>query len=143
MPRKDKHRTADDWCRESPLWMYLHIAGGFVSIWHPQRRERWPTTITAPLINLPHWRLAVDIIDTRLSRLVLLVSTEAVELMLSADVYGCPKVHEFIDVRAITSDRPKFLNQLRFEERFDVVDRPREPPEGDVILRDQWRISVK
>ena len=117
--------------------------GCFVSIEYHLCEERWLTSITAPLINLSEWRFLVDVIDARLSGFVLLVSTETMDLMFSANVYSCPKVHEFVDVRAVTSDRPKFLNQLWFEEWFEVVDRPREAPEGDVILRNQSRVIVK
>jgi hypothetical protein len=115
----------------------------FMSAERRQSKENRLTTITAPLINLPHRCFAVDVIDTRLSRFVLLVSTEAVKFMLSANVYSCPKVHEVVDVVAVIGERPKFLNQLRFEEWFDVVIRPRETPEGDVILCDQSRLVVK
>ena len=63
--------------------------------------------------------------------------------MLLANVNGCPKVHEVIDVIGVVGQWPKFLNQLRFDERFDVVVCPREAPEGDVILCDQSRLIVK
>ena len=109
----------------------------YVSIKHCKYEERLLTTITAPFVNLPHRCFAVDVIDTLLSSLVLLVSTQTVDLMLPANVYSCPKVHEVVDVVAVLSDRPKFLNQLGFQERFQIVDRPREAPEGDVILSDQ------
>ena len=108
-----------------------------------QSEEKWLTTVATPLINLPHWCFVVDIIDTFLSRFVLLVSTEAIKLMLSANVNSCPKVHEVVDIVAVVGHRPEFLNQLRFNKWFDVVVRPRETPEGDVILRDQSRLSVK
>jgi len=99
--------------------------------------------ITTPLINLPHWCLVVDVIDTCLSGVVLLERTSAVNFMLLANVYRCSKVHELVDVRAAAGNRSKFLNQLGLEERFDVVPRPLEAPEGDVILCDQSRIIVK
>ena len=95
------------------------------------------TAITAPFVNLPHWCFTVYVIDTLLSSLVLLVSTQTVELMLPANIYSCPKVHEVVNVVAVGGDRPQFLNQLRFQERFQIVDRPCEAPESDVILGDQ------
>jgi len=60
-------------------------------------------TITAPLINLAKWCFAVDVINTRLSGFILLVGTEAVSLVLSANVYGCPKVHKAVDVLTVVS----------------------------------------
>jgi len=92
--------------------------------------------ITTPLINLPQWCLIVDEIDTLLRTVVLLERTSAVEIMLLADVYRCSKVYKIVDVRAVVSKRSKFLRQLGLEERFDVVPRPLEAPEGDVILCD-------
>jgi len=63
--------------------------------------------------------------------------------MLSANVDSCPKVHEVVDVVAVVGQRPQFLNQLRLDVWFYVVVRPREAPEGDVILRDQSRLIVE
>lgn len=99
--------------------------------------------ITAPLINLAKWRLTVDEIDTGLSRVVLLERTSAVKFVLLANVYRCSKVYEAVDVRAVVDKGSKLLRQLGLEERFDVVPRPLEAPEGDVILCDQSRIIVK
>jgi hypothetical protein len=93
-------------------------------------------------MGLPKRYLVVDIIGARLSRFVLPVSTGAMKLMLSANVDSCPKMHEVVDAGAVVCQRPKFLNQLRFDEWFDVVDRPRDAPEGDVILRDQSRWHI-
>ena len=74
-----------------------------MSIGGRQYEERWLTSITAPLIDLPHCGILVDVINAHLSGLVLLVSTETVDFMLSANVYGCPKMHEFIDVCQIAN----------------------------------------
>ena len=105
-----------------------------VSTKHCKDEGKRLTTITAPFVNLPHRCFPVDVIDTLLSSLVLLVSTETVKLMLSANIYSCPEMHKVVDVVAVGGDRPQFLNQLRFQERFQIVDRPRETPESDVIL---------
>lgn len=56
--------------------------------------------ITTPLIDLPHWCLIVDKIQTCLSRVVLLERTSAINFMLLTDVYGCSKMHEAINVLA-------------------------------------------
>jgi len=57
--------------------------------------------ITAPLVNLPQRRLIVNEIDTCLSRVVLLEGAGAVNFMLLANVYGCSKVHEVVNVLAV------------------------------------------
>ena len=99
-----------------------------------QGEERWLTGITAPLISLPQRRFVINVLNARLSRFVLLVSAMAVGLMLSANIDGRSKVLEVVDVIAVVDQRPELLNELRFEEWFDIVDRPLEAPEGDVIL---------
>ena len=96
--------------------------------------ERWLTIVATPLVNLPQRHSVVDIIDTFLSRFVLLVSTEAINLMLLANVDSCPKVDEVVDVVGFVGQRPKLLNQLRFDEWFDVGRQPRKAYDGDVIL---------
>lgn len=63
--------------------------------------------------------------------------------MLITNVYRCSEMYEGVNVRAVVCKRPKFLHQLGLEERFDVVPRPLEAPEGDVILRDQPRVVVE
>ena len=85
----------------------------------------------------------VDVIDTCLSRFVLLVSTDAMNLMPLTNVNSCPEVHEVIDVVTVVGQRSKFLDQLRLDEWFDVVVRPRGAPEDEVILCDQSRLIVK
>lgn len=103
-------------------------------------RQIYLTTVAAPLINLPHRCFVIDVIDARLGGFVLLVSAVAVKLVLSANIYSCPKMHEVVDVIGFVSQRPKFLHQLRFEERLKIVDRPRKAPEAGIVLRDQPRI---
>lgn len=78
----------------------------------------------------------VDVIDACLSRVVLLERTSTVDFVLLANVYRCSEVHEVVDIRAFVCKRSKFLHQLGLEERLDVVPRPLEAPEGDVILGD-------
>ena len=63
--------------------------------------------------------------------------------MLLANVYGRSKMHEVVDVGAVVSERSKFLLQYGLEERFDIVPRPLEAPECDIILRDQPRGVIK
>lgn len=77
-----------------------------------------------------------DVINTFLSRIVLLKRTSAVKVVLLTNVYRRSKVHELVNVRAVTGKRSKFLHQQGLQERFDVVPRPLEAPEGDVILCD-------
>lgn len=101
------------------------------------------TAITAPLVNLPHRCLTVDVINTCLSRVVLLERTSAVKFVLLANVYRSSEVHEVVDVRTVVGKRSKFLLQQGLEEWFDVVPCPFEAPESDVILRDQSRIIVE
>ena len=94
-------------------------------------------------MNLPQRYFVVDVIDACLGRSVLLVSTDAINFMPLANVNSCPKVHEVIDVVGVVGQRPKFLNQLRLNEWFDVFVRPCGAPEYEVILCDQSRLIVK
>jgi hypothetical protein len=126
--------------------MYLHMA---VYMWddHESRTSpgsrRVPTAITTPLVDLAQWCLVVDVIDTCLGRVVLLEGSCAVLFVLLTNVYGCSKMHEVVDISTVIGERPEFLNQLGFKERFDVVPCPLEASESDVILGDQPGIIVK
>ena len=104
--------------------------------WKFPGRVNLLTSITTPLINFPYRRLVVDVIDTSLSGVVLLERTGAVNLMFLANVYRCSKMYKVVDVCVLVDKRPKFLHQLGLDERFDVVPRPLETPEEDVILGD-------
>ena len=101
------------------------------------------TAIATPLVNLPHWCLTIDEIDTFLSRVVLLEGTSAVKFMLLANVYRRPKMHEVFYISTVVGKRSKLLLQLGLEEWFDIVPRPLKAPKGDVILCDQSRGAVE
>ena len=92
------------------IYTWLCMGSGFVSTECCQSEERWLTIVATPLITIPHWYSVVDMINARRSRFVLLVRTEAISLMLLANVNSCPKVHEVIDVIAVVGQRPQFLN---------------------------------
>ena len=101
------------------------------------------TAIATPFIDFPQRCLMVDVIDTCLGRVVLLERSCAVLFVHLTNVDGRSKMHEVVDISAVICERPKFLNQMGLKERFDVVPRPLEPSESDVILGDQPRIIVK
>jgi hypothetical protein len=126
--------------------MYLHMA---VYKWEDHESRTSPgsrkvlTGITTPLIDLPQWCFMVDVIDACLGRVVLLEGSCAVLFVLFTNVYGRSKMHEIVDISTVVGKRPEFVNQLGLKERFDVVPRPLEAPESQVVLGDQPGLVVK